>query len=221
MVRHSRRFHDRHDAGRALGKELLASGNAADAIVIGLPRGGVVVAAEVAEVLGAPLDVLAVRKLGVPGHEELAMGAIASGGSRHLNDDIVRRVRPSDVERVLAREEAELARRDAMYRKGAPRLVLAGRTVIVTDDGLATGATMAVAVAAVHAADARRVVAAAPVGAPDTTAWIRTLVDDVAVLIEPDDFTAVGWYYEDFRATTDEEVIEALAANRGNRSAHD
>jgi predicted phosphoribosyltransferase len=216
-----RRFHDRHDAGRTLGKELLASRNQPDPIVIGLPRGGVVVAAEVAEMLGAPLDVLAVRKLGVPGHEELAMGAIASDGSRHLNDDIVRRVRPSDVERVLAREEAELARRDALYRKGAPRLALAGRTVIVTDDGLATGATMAVAVAAVLAADARRVVAAAPVGAPDTTAWIRTLVDDVAVLIEPDDFTAVGWYYEDFRATTDDEVIEALAANRGNRSARD
>lgn len=216
-----RRFHDRHDAGRTLGKELLATVNQADPIVIGLPRGGVVVAAEVAEMLGAPLDVLAVRKLGVPGHEELAMGAIASDGSRHLNDDIVRRVRPSDVERVLVREEAELARRDALYRKGAPRLVLAGRTVIITDDGLATGATMAVAVAAVHAADARRVVAAAPVGAPDTTAWIRTLVDDIAVLIEPYDFTAVGWYYEDFRATTDDEVIEALAANRENRSTHD
>jgi predicted phosphoribosyltransferase len=168
--------------------------------------------------LDAPLEVLAVRKLGVPGHEELAMGAIASDGSKHLNDDIVRRVRPNDVAVVLAREGAELARRDVRYRQGAPRLALAGRSVIVVDDGLATGATMAVAVAAVRAAGAARVVVAAPVAAPDTVAWMRTLVDDVIVLVEPANFAAVGWYYDDFRATADEEVIAALAANRENRS---
>jgi predicted phosphoribosyltransferase len=190
-------------------------------VVIGLPRGGVVVAAEVADVLGAPLDVLAVRKLGVPGHEELAMGAIASDGSRHLNDDIVRRVRPHDLALVLAKEGAELERRDDLYRRQAPRVPLAGRTAMLIDDGLATGATMAVAVAAAHAADAARVVVAAPVAAPDTAAWMRTLVDDVVVLVQPDDFMAVGWYYDDFRATTDEEVIAALAANRESRSTPD
>jgi predicted phosphoribosyltransferase len=149
------------------------------------------------------------------------MGAIASDGSRHLNHDIVRQVRASNVERVLEREEAELARRDALYREGAPRLDPAGRTVIVTDDGLATGATMAVAITAVQAAGAARVVVAAPVGAPDTTAWIRTLVDDVVVLVQPFDFAAVGWYYDNFRATTDDEVIAALAANRGSRPGRD
>jgi putative phosphoribosyl transferase len=216
-----RRFQNRHDAGRELGEDLRSRERDPDSIVIGLPRGGVVVAAEVAEILGAPLDVVAVRKLGVPGHEELAMGAIASDGSRHLNADIVRLVRPKDLEQVLAREEAELMRRATLYRQDAPRLLLAGRTVTVVDDGLATGATMAVAVVAVRAADAARVVVAAPVASPDTVAWMRTLVDDVAVLVEPRDFAAVGYYYDDFRATTDEEVIAALAANRGSRRAPD
>jgi len=217
----ARRFQQRGDAGRELGKALRAVQTEPDPIVIGLPRGGVMVAAEVAEVLGAPLDVLAVRKLGVPGHQELAMGAIASDGSRHLNDEIAWRVRPSDLAVVTAREEAELQRRDALYRKGAPRLALSGRTAVLVDDGLATGATMAVAVTAVHAADAARIVVAAPVAAPDTAAWMRKLVDEVVVLIEPRDFAAVGWYYDDFRATTDDEVIAALAASRESRSRHD
>jgi len=215
----TRRFRDRHDAGRQLGEALRSIESGPDPIVIGLPRGGVVVAAEVADLLGADLDLIAVRKLGVPGHEELAMGAIASDGSRHLNRDIVRRVRPGDLEVVIARERAELLRRDSLYRRGEPRPALAGRTVMVIDDGLATGATMAVAVAAVHAAGAGRVVVAAPVAAPDTVAWMRTLVDEVVVLGQPYDFMAVGSYYDDFRATTDDEVIAALAANRENRSA--
>jgi predicted phosphoribosyltransferase len=217
----ARRFKHRRDAGRELGEALRAVQIEPEPIVIGLPRGGVVVAAEVAKVLGVPLDVLAVRKLGVPGHEELAMGAIASDGSRHLNNDIAWRVRSSDLALVLAREEAELQRRDEVYRRGVPRLALAGRTVLLVDDGLATGATMAVAVAAVHAAKAARVVVAAPVAAHDTAAWMRTLVDEVVVLVEPRDFAAVGWYYDDFRATTDDEVIAALAANRESRSERD
>jgi putative phosphoribosyl transferase len=217
----ARRFQHRREAGRQLGQALRAIRIEPDPIVIGLPRGGVVVAAEVADVLGAPLDVLAVRKLGLPGHEELAMGAIASDGSRHLNDDIVWRVRPSELALVLAREGEELQRRDALYRRGAPGLALAGRTVLLVDDGLATGATMAVAVAAVHAAEAARVVVAAPVAAPDTVKWMRTLVDEVVVLVEPRDFAAVGWYYDDFRATTDDEVIAALAANRESRAERD
>jgi putative phosphoribosyl transferase len=215
----SRRFRNRRDAGRQLGEKLKSVAVGPEPLVVGLPRGGVVLAAEVADVLDADLDLIAVRKLGVPGHEELAMGAIASDGSRHLNRDIVRRVRPGDLAAVLTRERAELLRRDALYRGGAAPPVLAGRTVIVVDDGLATGATMAVAVAAVHAASAARVVAAAPVAAPDTVAWMRTLVDDVVVLVEPYDFMAVGWYYDDFRATTDDEVIAALEANRESRSA--
>jgi putative phosphoribosyl transferase len=217
----ARRFRNRHEAGQELGKGILAVCRDPDVVVIGLPRGGVVVAAEVADALGAPLDILAVRKLGVPGHEELAMGAIASDGSRHLNEDIVRRVRPDDLARVLAREEAELMRRDALYRQQAPRLPLAGRTVTLIDDGLATGATMAVAVTAVRAAAATRIVVGAPVASPDRIVWMRTLVDDIVVLVAPDDFAAVGWYYDDFRATTDEEVIAALAANRESRSTHD
>ncbi len=219
-MKRARRFQHRPDAGRELGDALRATGIGPDPIVIGLPRGGVVVAAEVADMLDAPLDVLAVRKLGLPGHEELAMGAIASDGSRHLNSDIVWRVTPSELELVLARERSELQRRDDLYRRGVPPLTLAGRIVVVVDDGLATGATMAVAVAAVHTAGAARVVVAAPVAAPDTAAWMRTLVDDVVILAEPRDFAAVGWYYDDFRATTDEEVIAALAANRENRSGH-
>lgn len=144
------------------------------------------------------------------------MGAIASGGFRHLNEDIADTVPLDDIDAVVTRERAELQRREAAYRRGAPRLALDGRTVILVDDGLATGATMAVAVEAARAGRAKFVVVAAPVAAPETVRWMRTLADDVIVLDEPRRFLAVGSWYVDFRATTDDEVLSALAANRGS-----
>jgi putative phosphoribosyl transferase len=207
-------FQDRTDAGRQLAEELLSYAGRDDVIVLALPRGGVPVAFEVAQRLGVPLDVFVVRKLGVPGHEELAMGAIASGGVRVLNEDVLY-VLPdaqSIVEMVTAIEREELKRRERDYRSDRPAPEMRGRTVILVDDGLATGATMRAAAAALRQQGAAKIIVAVPVGAPSTCHEIRSIADEVVCLQTPGSFMGVGQYYEDFSQTTDEEVRELLAA---------
>ena len=186
-----------------------------DVIVLALPRGGVPVAFEVAQRVRVPLDVCVVRKLGVPGHEELAMGAIASGGVRVLNEDVLY-VLPdaqSIVEMVTAIEREELKRRERDYRSNRPAPEVHGRTVILVDDGLATGATMRAAAAALRQQGAAKIIVAVPVGAPGTCHEIRSVADEVVCLQTPGSFMGVGQYYEDFSQTTDEEVRELLAAS--------
>lgn len=180
--------------------------------MLGLPRGGVPVAAEVAGRLGAPLDVLVVRKLGVPWHRELAMGAIAPGGVRVLQERVIQRtgIRPYQVEAAIEREAAELARQQELYRAGRPALDLTGRASVLVDDGLATGASMLAAVRAARALGATKVVAAAPVGATDTVRKLAVEVDEVIVDQAPSDFGAVGQWYTDFGQVSDAEVIRAL-----------
>ena len=182
-------------------------------VVLALPRGGVPVGAEVARALGAPLDVFLVRKLGVPGHEELAMGAIASGGVRVVNETVARQLGiPADVVDAAAeREGQELARREAAYRDGRPAPDVRGKTVILVDDGLATGSTMRAAVAAVRRARPAAVVVAVPVGSAETCADFRGEADVVVCAEEPEPFFAVGTWYDDFSQTTDDEVRELLA----------
>ena len=206
-------FQDRTDAGRQLAEELLSYAGRDDVIVLALPRGGVPVAFEVAQRLGVPLDVFVVRKLGVPGHEELAMGAIASGGVRVLNEDVLY-VLPdaqSIVEMVTAIECEELKRRERDYRSDRPAPEVRGRTVILVDDGLATGATMRAAAAALRQQGVAKIIVAVPVGAPGTCHEIRSVADEVVCLQTPGSFMGVGQYYEDFSQTTDEEVRELLA----------
>jgi putative phosphoribosyl transferase len=210
------RFRDRIEAGQLLGRELAARlGVIDDAIVLALPRGGVPVGAEVAKALGAPLDVFIVRKLGVPGHEELAMGAIASGGVRVLNRDVLdyARITPQQIDAVAAREERELSRREAEYRGNRAPLDVRGRTVIIVDDGLATGSTMRAAVQALRAMEPKRVIVAVPVGAEQTCEEFRKIVDEMVCLRTPEPFEAVGLWYEDFTQTTDEEVHALLSRN--------
>jgi putative phosphoribosyl transferase len=206
------RFHDRTDAGRALAADLAGYGGRNDVVVLALPRGGVPVAYEVARALGAPLDVFLVRKLGLPGHEELAMGAIASGGIRLINEQVVQayQVTRSEIEKVAAVEQAELERRELLYRDGRPLPRLVDRTVILVDDGLATGATMRVAVLAVRAESPARIVVAVPVASADTCDEFRGLVDDVVCAETPEPFYAVGVWYENFEQTTDREVHDLL-----------
>jgi predicted phosphoribosyltransferase len=203
-------FRDRADAGRQLAQKLLHYSNRNDVLVLALPRGGVPVAFEVARVLSAPLDVFLVRKLGLPGHEELAMGAIATGGFRVLNDEVVRnfRVSPEAIERVAQREAEELARREQLYRGGRPALDVAGRVVILVDDGLATGSTMRAAVAAMRPQQPARILVAAPVAARSTCRDFEREVDEVVCAETPELFYAVGSWYEDFSQTTDEEIRE-------------
>jgi len=207
------RFRDRHDAGRLLAAKLGTYANRPDVIVLALPRGGVPVAAEVARALGAPLDVFLVRKLGIPGHEELAMGAIATGGVRVLNDDVVRALHIPDrvIDAVAEQEARELARRERLYRGGRPPLDVRGRTVILVDDGLATGATMLAAVQALRQQRPARMVVAVPIAPPETCEELRAEVDDVICAVTPEPFHAVGLWYEDFSQTTDEEVRDLLA----------
>ena len=182
-------------------------------MVLGLPRGGVPVAYEVARGLGAPLDVLLVRKLGVPGHEELAMGAIASGGVQVLNEDVVvaHRLSADTVAAVAGTEAEELARRERAYRGDRPPPVLRGRTVVVVDDGLATGASMRAAVEVVQRQEPAAVVVAVPVGAPATLADLAARVDEAVAVHTPEGFGAVGLWYDDFSPTTDQEVARLLA----------
>lgn len=206
-------FTDRADAGQRLA-EALRHLAGEKPVVLGLPRGGVPVAAAVAAALGAPLDVIVVRKLGVPYHRELAFGAIGEGGVRVINDDVVRRggLSPTDIATVERAEQAALVRQAEQFRDDRPRLALDGRTAIVIDDGVATGATASAACQVVRAQGAARVVLAVPVAPADTVAWLRTQVDEVVCLSTPVLFSAVGEWYRDFSQTSDEEVISLLKA---------
>jgi putative phosphoribosyl transferase len=209
---HQVRFRDRAEAGRALARALSHYAGRDDVIVLALPRGGVPVAAEVAKELGAPLDVFVVRKLGVPGHEELAMGAIASGGVLVLDDGVLRWLGISEeqLQRALTRELDELRRREAAYRNGRPLPDLKGKTVILVDDGLATGASMQAAARAVRRHQPARIVIAVPVASRATCDQFRDDVDEVVCAVTPEPFYAVGNWYEDFSQTSDEEVRELL-----------
>jgi putative phosphoribosyl transferase len=206
-------FHDRHDAGRQLAAHLDPYAGRSDVIVLALPRGGVPVGYEVARALGVPLDVFLVRKLGVPGHEELAMGAIASGGVRVLNEDVVSELRISDrwVDVVAARELAELRRREEAYRDGRPAPDVRGKVAVLVDDGLATGASMRAAVSALKRLGPAKVVVAVPVGAAQTCRELEQIADEVVCAETPDPFYAVGTWYQDFDQTTDDEVRDLLA----------
>ncbi len=206
-------YRDRAEAGEILARRLSDLADRGDVIVLALPRGGVPVAFPVAQALHAPLDILAVRKLGVPGHEELAMGAIAGGGLRILHHDLVADLRISDdtVEAVTAAEQRRLATQEERFRAGRAPAEVAERTVIVVDDGLATGATMEAAIAACRQAGAAGIVVAVPVGPPSTVAHFRILVDRVECPATPALFRAVGPAYADFSPVADEEVIDLLA----------
>jgi predicted phosphoribosyltransferase len=208
------RFADRIDAGRALAARLGSYAGREDVVVLGLPRGGVPVAAEVARELGAPLDVLLVRKLGVPSHPELAMGAIAEDGPPVVNDDVVEGygLRADDLERVGARERQEIARQAALYRSGRQPVAVAGRIAIVVDDGLATGASMEAAVRALAGRQPARIVVGVPVAAVESVERLRGVAHEVVAAATPRPFYAVGAWYEDFAPTEDAEVVALLAA---------
>jgi predicted phosphoribosyltransferase len=217
-----RRFRDRIDAGRRLAAELRNYEDRPEVIVLALPRGGVPIGFEVASALHAPLDVFVVRKLGLPWHEELAMGAIATsntGTVRVLDQDLIRiaRVTEAQLERVTANERAELERRERQYRGNRPFPDLTGRTVILVDDGLATGSTMRAAVAALRQEQPGRIVVAVPVAALETCNAFRDIADETICAETPEPFTAVGQWYEDFSQTSDDEVHDLLERARGAR----
>jgi putative phosphoribosyl transferase len=211
-------FRDRTEAGRLLARELKAYENSKDVQVLGIPRGGVPVALEIALQLHAPLDVFIVRKLGVPGQEELGFGAIASGGVRFLDDEIVKAVGISalEIESIAAMEEQELARRERAYRGGRPTLNVEGHTVILVDDGIATGSSMQVAINALRQLKPARIVVAVPVAPASTCQRLRPEVDDLICIHMPESFYAIGEFYEDFAQTSDQEVTEAI-----RRSIHE
>ena len=215
------RYRDRTEAGRTLAANLAGYAGRSDVTVLALPRGGVPVAYEVARALGAPLDVFLVRKLGLPGHEEFAMGAIASGGVRLINEEVVRdySVTAAEIDAVIAVEERELERRERSYRDGRPLPSLENRTVILVDDGLATGASMQAAVLAVREQFPGKIIVAVPVAAAETCDEFRGHVDDIVCVEMPDPFYAVGIWYEDFGQTTDQEVHDFLSAARGTEQA--
>jgi putative phosphoribosyl transferase len=214
---HAERFADRREAGAALAAELQHL-DRDDVVVLALPRGGVPVAYEVARRLGAPMDVFVVRKLGMPGYPELAMGAIASGGVRVMNDDVLTLYRPSAsaIEAVTLEERAELERRERAYRDGRPLVSVTGRVAILVDDGLATGSSMRAAVLAVRRLYPARVVVAVPLGAREACAALREIADDVVCLSMPRPFSSVGMWYVEFSQTTDQEVRQLLAAHRAD-----
>ena len=216
----ARQFNDRTDAGVYLA-EALEPYRGRRPLILGIPRGGVPVAAEVARRLGAELDVVVARKLGAPGSPELAIGAVTANGGRYLNDSLIREigVRAPYIEEVTALQRAEAARREERFRAGRPPPSIEGRVVIVVDDGLATGATMRAAVRSVRRSNPALLVAAVPVGAPQSCAALRTEVDELICLHEPEDFWAVGFYYRHFRPTEDDEVGELLRVAHGRRGA--
>lgn len=205
-------FRDRSDAGRALAARLGAYAGRPDVLVLALPRGGVPVASEVARALGAPLDIFLVRKLGVPGQEELAMGAIASGGVRVVNRQVVEYMKITDemLDEAAAREQGELERRERLYRGARPAPDARGRVVILIDDGLATGSTMRAAALALRQQQPARLVVAVPVGSAQACAELRREVDEVVCAATPEPFNGVGRWYEDFSQTSDEEVSRLL-----------
>ncbi len=205
-------FRDRVQAGQFLSRKLKVYADRTDVIVLALPRGGVPVALEVARLLHAPLDVFLVRKLGTPGQEELAMGAIASGGIRVLNDEVVESLHVPEhvIDLVTARESRELARRERLYREGRPPLDVTDRTVILVDDGLATGSTMRAAVAALRQAKPKRIVIAVPLAAAPTCRDLRREVEELVCLHTPEPFYSVGFWYEDFSQTSDDDIREML-----------
>ncbi len=207
-----RLFRDRTEAGRLLAARLEKYAGKPDVIVLALPRGGVPVAYEVAKALHAPMDVFVVRKLGIPGQEELAMGAVATGGMRVLNDQVVRGLGIPEyvIDAVVNWETEELKRRERLYRGDRPPADVRGKTVILVDDGLATGSTMLAAVRALREQGPARIVVAVPVASPDTCELLKAHVDEVVCAATPDPFYAVGLWYRDFSQTTDEEVRELL-----------
>jgi putative phosphoribosyl transferase len=211
----SQPFRNRVEAGDLLAARLSGLADRHDAVVLALPRGGVPVGYEVAKSLRVPLDVFVVRKLGVPGHEELAMGAIASGGVQLLNDDVVDAlgIPPTVIDQVAQREQIELQRREQLYRGNRPLVPLTNKTVILVDDGLATGSTMRAAVAAVRQQEPAHIIVAVPVGASSTCEELGSEADEVICLRSPDPFVAVGLWYRDFTPTSDHEVRTLLARN--------
>jgi putative phosphoribosyl transferase len=214
-------FRDRSEAGRVLATKLTKYTDRQDVLVLALPRGGIVVAFEVAKALHAPLDVFLVRKLGVPGHEELAMGAIATGGIRVLNEEVVHflRIPENLIDAVTAKEQQELERREHLYRDDRPAPDVNGRTVILVDDGLATGSTMRAAIEALRRLQPARIVVAVPVAAPSTCKELGTEVDEIICAETPEPFYGVGFWYEDFSQTTDKEVHDLLEQAEHERPA--
>ena len=214
----STQFHDRKEAGKLLAAQLAAYANQQDVIVLALPRGGVPVGFEIAQALHVPLDVIVVRKLGVPGQEELAMGAIATGGICILNKDVVQFLNIPDevIDDITAQELQELERREHLFRGERPAYDVGGRTVILVDDGIATGATMHAAVAAIKQRQPTRIIIAVPTAAPSTCYEFAAEVDEVVCVIRPEPFIAVGYWYRQFSQTSDEEVRSLLErANQG------
>lgn len=207
-----KRFRDRKEAGRLLAEELLEYGGRKDAVILALPRGGVAVGAEIARILHLPLDVFTVRKLGVPGQEELAMGAIATGGGRVLNPSVIASlgIDQETIESVTRKEERELRRRESLFRKGLPPLSIRGKTAIFVDDGVATGATLRAALEAARELRPASLVAAIPVAPPPVAERLAELVDECIVLLAPDSFFGVGQWYEEFPQLEDEEVCSLL-----------
>jgi predicted phosphoribosyltransferase len=217
----ARPFHDRADAGRVLATKLTAYAHHLQVQVLALPRGGVPVAFEVAQALCVPLDVFLVRKLGVPGYEELALGAVATGGVRVLNDEVIQAlaISPEVIETVTAAEQQELARRERVYRGERPPLEVRGRILILVDDGLATGATMRAAVAALRHHQPAHLIIAVPMAAAETCEVLRAEVDEIICAVTPQSFYAVGQGYDDFSQTTDAEVRDLLQRAGGVQSA--
>jgi putative phosphoribosyl transferase len=215
----SQRFANRREAGKVLAALLARYRNNPQVVTLALPRGGVPVAFEIADALGSPLDVFVVRKLGLPGHPEFAIGAIASGGVQVLSDDVVRLygVRQAELDGIVQRERAELDRREREYRRGRPLIDLHHKTAILVDDGLATGASMRAAVQAVRANEPSRVVVAVPVGAPQTCEEFTDIADEVVCARKPQPFSAVGLWYLDFSQTSDEEVRQLLEEREHER----
>lgn len=214
-----RRFKDRSEAGREVAKALSAYANKKDAIVLALPRGGVPVAAAVAEELSLPLDIWLVRKLGVPGHEELAMGALSMGGICHIDQEITRElgIPEQAVKETIVQEYQELERRNKLYRHDMSLPDLKVKTAIVVDDGLATGSTMHAAILSLRKAQAKKIIAAVPVGAVPSCSLLRNEADDVICVQTPDPFWGVGQWYSDFSQVSDEEVLEILDRHNGRQ----